>query len=222
MSEEIHSISEIGVNLVVKGNILETYDQLSGCLLDRLKVTYEIDQVYKKEGIGHYELSFYKGENMHLQVSLFGQKEVLNTEAEYILSLEMTSPSHGYYFGTYEVGEFKLTEEFKLENIKQFLPEKNTFLSKGVVTPEKKMFVTVRTKEEGGTKSLFFLGCIDWQKEPLKLIWKKPLPAHIMALLLLENELIIGLKDGSIQRWDTRKHTLLDTVMYVCVYPNAR
>ena len=44
------------------------------------------------------------------------------------------------------------------------------------------------------------------------MLWKKPLPAHNMASLLLENELIIGLKDGSLQRWDTHKDTLLDTI----------
>ena len=50
----------------------------------------------------------------HINRFNISERSQVATNAGYILNLSMDSPTHGYYFGLYEIGEFSLINKRKL------------------------------------------------------------------------------------------------------------
>ena len=116
----------------------------------------------------------------------------------------MDSPSHGYYFGYYEMGEFKLTKDAKLAKIRSSLVQNCT---KGRVTKSKNVYIGCRENDK------HFLVKLNWKsnKDP-KVLWKKAIPSAVMAMEIIEDRLFIGLKNGFLQLWDIQKDECIKNI----------
>ena len=137
-------------------------------------------------------------------LKLISKKSELQTEAGYILNLHMDSPSHGYYFGYYEMGEYKLTKEANLVKIRSY-PVQNC--TNGCVTKFKNVYFGSRENDK------YFLVKLSWKanRDPI-ILWKKVIPSAIMAMEIIEDRLFIGLKNGFLQLWDIQKDECIKNI----------
>ncbi|MHA1985781.1 MAG: hypothetical protein ACW98D_03985 [Promethearchaeota archaeon] len=144
-----------------------------------------------------------------IYIDLVSERSRVATGAQYIRDLYMDTPTHGYYFGTYELGEFSLIGE-KLV-VKRSYPIK--YCSKGIVTPNETIYFGLRESETEKGPHSYFLVKLDWNKsgEPL-ILWKKSIPSPVMGITRIEDKLYLGLKTGIVQIWDIEKNKLIKTI----------
>jgi len=137
-------------------------------------------------------------------IKLISKKSELQTEAGYILDLHMQSPFHGYYFGYYEMGEFKLTKDATLVKIRSY-PVQNC--TRGRVTKSKNVYIGCRENDK------YFLVKLNWKsnKDP-KILWKTALPSPVMVMEIIDECLYIGLKNGFLQLWDLQKDECIHNI----------
>ena len=145
-----------------------------------------------------------------IYIDLASERSRVATGAQYIRDLFMDTPTHGYYFGTYEIGEFSLLKGEELV-IKRSYPLK--YCSKGCVTPENTFYFGLRESETINGPHSFYLVKLDWnnKEEPL-ILWKKSIPSSIMGISRIEDRLYLGLKTGTIQIWDIEKDEILKSI----------
>jgi len=125
-----------------------------------------------------------------------------STSAGYILGLQMLTATHGFYFGYYEIGEFFLKKSNKLLKRKVF-PVNVCIIGCGTVL--KQLYLSVRKNDK------YFIIKLDWKRKHVPvLIWEKEVPSTIMVMEITENRLFTGMKDGTIQIWDTDKDEFIE------------
>lgn len=127
------------------------------------------------------------------------------TQAGYIFGIQMDKPNHGYYVGTYEVGEFYFSNEVELTITRSFPLE---YCSRGCITHSKIFFLGLTSLEDRGRH---YLVKLNWGTE-IFVEWKKYIPAAIMSIFLLDNILYLGLKDGTLQIWDIEKEDCIKSI----------
>ena len=76
-----------------------------------------------------------------IYIALVEQVHQVATGASYIFDLHMDTPNHGYYVGTYEIGEFCYSEESGL-TIKRDYPLDYCF--RGCISPLKVFYLGLR------------------------------------------------------------------------------
>jgi hypothetical protein len=96
-----------------------------------------------------------------IYIDLASERSRVATGAQYIRDLFMDTPTHGYYFGTYEIGEFSLLKGEELV-INRSYPLK--YCSKGCITPENTFYFGLRESETINGPHSFFLVKLDWNK----------------------------------------------------------
>jgi len=104
------------VEIQFHDNVIQCYDQAAKKILKSIPYSQDIATI-RRERSQLYLLLNEKDEivsEISILISLITKKSELKTEGSYILDLQMNTPSHGYYFGYYEIGEFKLTEDSNL------------------------------------------------------------------------------------------------------------
>jgi len=180
-------------------NMIQCYDLAAKKMLLSVPYNKEI-ATFRKEGSLLY-LILNKHDEIVSEISilirLIAKKSEIQTEAEYILDLHMLSQSHGYYFGYYEIGEFKLTEDSKLEKIRSYPLE---YCTAGRATKSKHVFLGCREEDK------HLLVKINWKSESNpNILWKKTTPSAIMVMELLGDLLFLGLKNGILQIWNVQE-----------------
>ena len=179
-------------------NVIECYDQAAKKILKSIPYPQDITTI-RKERSQLYLLLNEKDEvvsEISILISLITKKSELKTEGGYILDLHMDTPSHGYYFGYYEIGEFKLTEDSNLEKIRSYpIP----YCTNGRVTQSKHIYIPCREDNK------HFLIKLNWKSESPEIMWKKAIPSAATVIELLDNYLFIGFKTGVLQLWDIKK-----------------
>ena len=187
-------------------NMIQCYDLLSKKILASKPYNNEIIAVQKEAGQKFLILDE-KNEivsEISISIKLISKESELITKGGYVLDLHMLSQSHGYYFGYYELGEFKLTKDIDLIKIQSF-PLQNC--TTGRVTESKKVYICCRENYE------YFLVKLNWKsgKKPKKL-WKKVIPSAVMVMEIIDDIIFLGLKDGSIQLWDIQKDECIKNI----------
>ncbi|MFW9785167.1 MAG: hypothetical protein ACFFFB_22995, partial [Candidatus Heimdallarchaeota archaeon] len=127
------------------------------------------------------------------------------TQAGYIFGIQMDKPNHGYYVGTYEVGEFYFSNEVGLTITRSFPLE---YCSRGCITHSKIFLLGLTSLEDKGRH---YLVKLNWGTE-IFVEWKKYVPAAVMSIFLLDNILYLGLKDGTLQIWDIEKEDCIENI----------
>jgi hypothetical protein len=143
-------------------------------------------------------------------IDLASERSRVATGAQYIRDLHMDTPTHGFYFGTYEIGEFSLNNGEELV-IQRSYPLK--YCSRGCLSTNNMFYFGLRESETISGPHLYYLVKLYWnKKEEPSIVWKKSLPASIMGISRIENRLFVGLKTGTIQIWDIEKDEILKSI----------
>jgi hypothetical protein len=193
------------VEVRIHENIIQCYDQAAKKVLKSRYYLRDITKI-RKEHDGTYLALNEKDEIMSeisIHINLLFKKSELKTDAGYILDLQMVTPSHGFYFGYYEIGEFK-TEDSNLEKIWSYPIQ---YCTRGRITKSKHIYLGCRADED------YFLVKLIWKSiEAPEILWKKHIPSAIMSMDLMESRLYIGLKTGALQIWDINKDECLKVI----------
>lgn len=198
----VFEISEYSYEIHIEGKKIQYIDQTSQQIIYSKSLRKPIKEV-KKEQYDRYKLIHSKVHQYNLIVGPNPKfKSEIITKSNYILDLHLKSPTHGYFFGLYQIGEFILTKRNKLVLRKAF-PIK--FCNKGWVTPSNEVYLSLRESETlNGPHSYFFVK-LNWKKKPKpSLVWKKQVKNAIISINQISNILFLGMKDGSLQRWDIK------------------
>ena len=143
-----------------------------------------------------------------IYVGLEEETYSVGTEAGYIFGIQTDRPDHGYYIGTYEIGEFYLSKDTKLIKTRSFPLE---YCSRGCISPSNIFFLGLRENNNLDVRRRHYLAKVDWKSEPF-IEWKKLVPTAIMAISLIKNNLYVGLKDGTLQIWDIEKEDCIENL----------
>lgn len=143
-------------------------------------------------------------------IDLASERNRVATGAQYIRDMYMDAPTHGYYFGTYEIGEFSLNEREELVIERSYALN---YCSKGCVSTNNMFYFGLRESPTSSGSHSYYLVKLDWNRkeEPL-ILWKKSIPSSIMGIFRIENRLYFGLKTGTVQIWDTDKDEILKSI----------
>jgi WD40 repeat protein len=192
-------IPEYSVEIRFENNIVHCYDLLLKKIVDSKVFKKDIKQILKQ---GSYLFSLLgkmnrKFDEMRIDITLNTKK--IETGAGYIFGIEMDKPNHGFYIGTYEIGEFYYSDKANLINPRSYSLD---YCSRGLISPSKVFYLGLRDSDSEQN----YLVKLDWKKTSEPFIeWKKPIPSAIMSILLIENFLFVGLRDGTLQIWDIKK-----------------
>ena len=206
----VEYIPEYSMEVLFSSDRIQCYDLISKevvCsksyrerIANVIKVTFNSFRIYNKSNKLIDSIS----------IDLVSERSRVSTGAQYIRDLFMDTPNHGYYFGTYEIGEFSLLEGEELV-IKRSYPLE--YCSKGCVTPKNTFYFGLRESETINGPHSYYLVKLDWnnKEEPL-ILWKKSIPSSIMGIFRIEDRLYLGLKTGTIQIWDIEKDEILKSI----------
>lgn len=202
-------ISEFNVQILIEGKVIECYDQITKNLLDSKILNYPIERVIQQKDFDNLLLIDAESNKYNLQVMLVREISHLKTNAEYILNLQMDTPNHGYYFGLYEIGEFSLKESNVNLNCNFSLKYCNT----GIYIPKGIIFLSIRESEPKQGSDNYFLYKINWlHKSGPVILWKKPISSSIQKMLLKDDVLLLGLKNGNLQIFDLKNEEYLENL----------
>lgn len=201
-------IPEFMLELQFKDRKIICIDKITKKVLDSEELSTPIQYV-RKITYNTFLLKERKGETHILKLNFLTEVCKLQTNAEYILDVFLTSPNHGYYFGTYEIGEFSLNNDNKMVLIRSYSLK---YCIGGLVSTNENLFLSLRESETLDGPHSYFLVKLNWfnKLDPL-ILWKKSVTSAILELLLVEDNLYLGLKDGTIQVWNTHNDEYLKT-----------
>ena len=202
----IETIPYYLIQVRFQDNEIQIYDMISKKVIASEPYTQKIVALRKVESQLYLALNE-KDEvvsEISISLKLISKKSELQTEAGYILNLQMDSPSHGYYFGYYEMGEYKLTKDANLVKIRSY-PVQNC--TNGCVTKSKNVYFGSRENDK------YFLVKLSWKsnKDP-KILWKKTIPSAVMVMEIIGDRLFVGLKNGLLQLWDIQKDECIENI----------
>ncbi|MHA1915792.1 MAG: hypothetical protein ACW986_09460 [Promethearchaeota archaeon] len=130
------------------------------------------------------------------------ERDKVATNAQYIFNLSTDSPTHGYYFGTYEIGEFSF-ERRSLNIVKSYPVE---YCTRGCAGSEGQVYFGLREELPPEDSPHYYLVKLDFSIDKESLLkWKKSVPSAILAICLVRNKLYLGLKTGVLLIWDLEK-----------------
>lgn len=195
---KIEIIPEYSLEVRFSNNSIEIYDLISREVINSTNLDEQIKEVQKVS----YD-SFLINDRYLLGIGLVQESCKIATNAQYIIELTMDNENHGYYFGTYEIGEFILKENNILEIIKSF-PLKNC--SRGLVSPSKHFFVSIREGDDPDKPDKYYLVKINW--EDLSYLWKKSINSPVLAIHIYGGKLYLGLRGGVLEIWNLETEEL--------------
>ena len=133
------------------------------------------------------------------------------TKGEYILNIDMQDENRGYYFGLYEIGEFELINEKRINIIRSHALH---YVDKGWVTKDKTLILSLRyhLNREEETQDYSIVE-YTWEKNALPVkIWEITPTYSLNALVELDkNFIVFGYLNGSIGLFSKEKRKVLKT-----------
>lgn len=206
----IESIPEYSMRVLFFSKHIQCYDLISKKVVCSRTYNTKIADI-QKVNFNKFLILDVEGNVLDsIYIDLVSERSKVATGAQYIRDLYMDSPNHGYYIGTYEIGEFSLLQEENLEIKRSYLLK---YCSKGYVTPDNVFYLGIRESKTFYGPHSYYLAKLDWRKkeEPL-ILWKKSVPSSIMGISQINNQIYIGLKTGDLQIWDIEKDEFVKKV----------
>jgi len=192
MPVRIENILEYSLEIRFSNHSIEVYDMISKRIVNSAKLDEEIKKIKK---IAYN--SFLINDRYSLGIGLVHESCKIITNAQYILELSMDNENHGFYFGTYEIGEFVLKNDNKIEILKSF-PLK--YCSRGILRTSKQFYISLREGDDPYRPNGYYLTKIDWQD--LSFSWKKSINSPVLAMRINKDKLFLGLREGNLQIWN--------------------
>ncbi|MFX0149125.1 MAG: hypothetical protein ACFE8E_15430 [Candidatus Hodarchaeota archaeon] len=208
--KQFENIPEYSMRIIVFPKLIQCYDLISKEVVCSKNYRSKIANV-QKVSFNSFLLFDKNSEIIDaIYIELVSERSKVATGAQYIRDLFMDTSHHGYYFGTYEIGEYTLLKDDILV-IDRAFPLK--YCSKGCITSENIFYLGIRESKTFSGPHSYYLIKLDWgkNKEP-RLLWKKAIPSSIMGISQMENQIYIGLKTGDLQIWDIEKDEFIKEV----------
>lgn len=207
--EQIIIIPEFHVELRFKEREIACFDQITQSILDSKELKYPIKHVHQVK-YQTFLLDDIRGRTYRLRLRFLTEVCSLQTNAEYIMDIGLDTPDHGYYFGTYEIGEFSLNQTRNMTLNRSY---ELKYCMRGLITANNNMVLSLRESETLQGPHSYFLTHLSWPKksDPVTL-WKTSVSSPILALLSIDDYIFAGLKDGTIQCWNTMNGEYLKTL----------
>ena len=200
----IERIPEYSLEVRFYDYLIECYDLITNEIVASKTFIKRIVGIHKSKENSFHLLNEKRKAIGRIAIKIDLVKEIsrFETDAGYIFDICMDTPTHGYYIGYYEIGEFSLRNNKIQINTSLSLK----YCRKGCLTSSKHIYLGLREDNSNNYQSIHFLVKLDWsgRKEPL-IKWKKIVPSAIMAMCLIDTLLFLGLKDGTVQIWDIEK-----------------
>ncbi len=115
------SIPEFDVDVDFARDIIHILDSST----ERILYTKSMDEI-KPNDVFQKTFKTFKaksesGKDYVVDVEFIKEHDSLSTNGEYILDIRMDTPYHGFYFGLYEIGEFRINQnDLSLQLIDRF------------------------------------------------------------------------------------------------------
>ena len=209
------NIQEYDVDVEFAQNIVQVLDGSSDMLLNSEEMDQNEDVIkpekVKRRSFKSFKAKSESGKDYIINVDFAREHQKLSTGGEYILDICMNTPYHGFYFGLYEIGEFKINFGTLELEIERKFPCK--YVNSGAIMinkKEKSVYFGLRESESHSPEGPhhYSLVKLDWNSR--EILWKLPIPAAAMALHIRKNLLFIGLKNGEVQILDLKKSKVAD------------
>ena len=228
------SIPEYDVDVEFAQDIIQVLDCSTERLLDsksmEKKELIKLDNVIRRS-FQSFRAKSESGKNYLVILNFVSQHDVLSTGGEYILDICMITPYHGFYFGLYEIGEFRINEQDLTLHLINSYPCKyvgsgTTITSKIPNDWDREVYYGLRETKGNSVDGphSYFVVKLAWSSnrgQNHKILWKKPVPSAVMSLRLQYGLLFIGMKNGDVQIIDlnsdfstTTKDEESEVIMY--------
>ena len=201
--KRFENIPEYSMRILFFSKLIQCYDLISEKVVCSRTYSSRIADI-QKVNFNKFRILDAEGKILDIiYIDLVSERSNVATGAQYIRDLYMDAPNHGYYIGTYEIGEYSLLQNENLV-IKRSYPLK--YCSKGCITPDNIFYLGIRESETFNGPHSHYLAKLDWdEKEEPLILWKKAIPSSIMGISQIKNQIYLGLKTGDLQIWDIEK-----------------
>ncbi|MHA1168661.1 MAG: hypothetical protein ACTSRU_12615 [Candidatus Hodarchaeales archaeon] len=208
MKPVVFDIPQLSVEVTFTARHVTVRDKLTDIELDSKDIDIPFDNVIQEDyNIFTIENSG-TGKDIKVTIMFVDQHSILDTGAMYILDLYLEDDSHGYFFGLYQIGEFRIGENDTVESVRDFDIQ---FVNSGWPVSDKKLFyLSIGEGEVIGSRN-YFLVEMDWNAAPPRINWKKPLQSAAVSMFLHQNLLFLGFTDGSMDIWDIERREIIMT-----------
>ncbi len=238
LDKKTFTIPEYDVDVEFARDIIQVLDCTTSRLLNKQNM---VDKEFLKlENVVRRSFQSFKansesGKNYLVNLDFVCEHAVLSTNGEYILDISMVHPYHGFYFGLYEIGEFKINDADFTFDVVNTCPY--NYIGSGVTSVgklkqgEKRIIYFGQRETQGDSVKgphRYYVVKMEWSSERginHKVVWRKPMPAAVMALVIKNNLLFIGLKNGDVQILDLSKDSTIpnpDDKSEIITYKGAR
>jgi len=149
---KIERIPEYSVEVRFKDNLIQVYDLILNKVVANKTLIFTSDVKEIKKNDTYFEFLDKKDEIIKLVcIDSDYEKCSLATNAQYIFNIHMDNPDHGFYVGTYQIGEFTLMGDNKLVKNRTYPLH---YCVTGCVTPSKQFYLCLRKNENKVTEIL--------------------------------------------------------------------
>ncbi len=184
---------------------VEVYDLLTQRVFHVLKFEKQMKEFTKVKFNKFKAIEKATGDKYQITIDLVQRSTTVLTKAGYILDFFMSTPTHGYFFGLYQIGEFSLKENEKIILNKTINFE---YGAVGWVLNDKIMYLSQRETSSLTESFNYYLVKIDWEFTPT-ILWRKSLHTTLTALFIVNNTAFLGLKDGVLEIWDLKQEKVI-------------
>ncbi len=193
---------DLGVEVSIKGTTVTSRDLQQDVILDEMILKHPVMEVEVEKESRRIIVKFSPEKKKTIKVKVIGEVARVNTNAEYILDLQLDRLDHGYYFGLYEFGEFILSGNFELRVLKN---RRGHPINNGRVLPDGDyvLLLSRSSRELGSESNSRTLLCKGSWKEDSLYHWSHLLDTASRTIEMASTEMIlVGLKNGKIEAWN--------------------
>jgi hypothetical protein len=208
--KEVLRIPEYSIEMCFNDNDVQCYDLIFKEIIGSKSFSKKIKTIQKQSFNRFLLLDDEDKIIEEIYIELVKEISKCTTDAGYIFELYIDKPNHGYYIGTYEIGDFYYSKDYYLIK-KRSYPLK--YCTRGCIDTSNNFYIGLREKNTTNNQDVHYLAKVDWKKPDNNLIvWKKLIPSPIMAISLINNHLFLGMKNGMLQIWDIDKDECIERI----------
>ncbi|MHA1672941.1 MAG: hypothetical protein ACTSYI_04885 [Promethearchaeota archaeon] len=195
------SFPEFGIIAEVTETEITVIDESTQNLLAKHNLPSPAARAWLDKGQNiKFESKKFEGETYTIYIGLLYEASTLKTKGEYIMDFIRDTTSHGFYFGLYEIGEFCINHQQKLELLHSFEIQ---YISLGRLIPDSYDFLlSLRETDPETNAHTYFCVRLHWQSPTPSVVWKKTIPISLKGLIFQGNTAQLGFHSGKLEQWD--------------------
>ncbi|MHA1931818.1 MAG: hypothetical protein ACW96X_04710, partial [Promethearchaeota archaeon] len=169
--KEVLTIPEYSIEIRFNDYEIHCFDLISNQIMDSKTYSKKIKTI-QKQSFKHFLLLDDEDKIIdEVSVELVKEINKCATDAGYIFELYIDKPNHGYFVGTYEIGDFYFSKDYTLIKKRSYPLQ---YCTRGCIDSSQNFYIGLREKSPKDNQDLHYLAKIDWKKADDNLIvWKK-------------------------------------------------